>query len=67
MNNDLNRDNDTCMFVTLFVGILDLQTGQLNYCNAGHEAPIVITDEARPLHVNCTLPVGAYAGAPYVM
>ena len=36
----LCRDNDTSMFVTLFVGRLDLASGRLEYCNAGH-APIV--------------------------
>ena len=37
----LCRDNDTCMFVTLFVGRLDLSSGRLEYCNAGH-TPLVI-------------------------
>ena len=42
----LCRDNDTCMFVTLFVGRLDLASGRLEYCNAGH-MPLVV---ARPGH-----------------
>lgn len=37
----LCKDNDTNMFVTLFVGRLELATGKLEYCNAGHP-PIVI-------------------------
>ena len=37
----LCKDNDTNMFVTLFVGRLELATGKLDYCNAGHP-PIVI-------------------------
>ena len=37
----LCRDNDACMFVTLFVGRLDLSTGRLEYCNAGH-MPLVV-------------------------
>ncbi len=38
----LCRDNDTCMFVTLFVGRLELATGKLEYCNAGHPPIVVI-------------------------
>ena len=38
----LCKDNDTCMFVTLFVGRLELATGKLEYCNAGHPPLAVI-------------------------
>ena len=33
------------MFVTLFVGVLDLATGHLCYCNAGHDAPYIQTEQ----------------------
>lgn len=42
MNYDLNKNNESCMFVTLFVGILDLTSGLMHYSNAGHEPPVVI-------------------------
>ena len=35
--------NDDNMFVTLFIGVLDLPTGTLRYCDAGHDAPFIIT------------------------
>jgi len=38
----LCKDNNTCMFVTLFVGRLELATGKLEYCNAGHSPIIVV-------------------------
>ena len=38
----LCKDNDTCMFVTLFVGRLELATGRLEYCNAGHPPLVVV-------------------------
>ena len=38
----LCRDNDACMFVTLFVGRLDLSSGRLEYCNAGHPPLVVV-------------------------
>src|SRR5262245_63207085 len=39
LNAELVRDNDKCMFVTLFLGRLDVATGELVYTNAGHEPP----------------------------
>ena len=42
LNEELCRNNDTNMFMTFFIGVLDLPTGRLRYCNAGHDAPILI-------------------------
>ena len=39
---ELSRDNAGQLFITLFVGILHLDTGALEWCNAGHEPPLVI-------------------------
>src|SRR5262249_11057932 len=39
VNRELCRDNDSCMFVTVFLGILDLETGLVAYCNGGHNPP----------------------------
>ena len=52
--------NETNMFVTLFIGVLDLPTGRLRYCNAGHDAPLLIGDGVRPLPVKANLPVGLF-------
>jgi len=41
LNAELSRDNDKCMFVTLFLGRLDVTTGELVYTNAGHDPPFV--------------------------
>ena len=46
----------------MFVGILDLQTGHLDYCNAGHEAPLLA---GQPLPVKPNLPVGALSDWNY--
>ena len=43
-------------FVTMFVGVLDLSSGRLDYCNAGHEPPLV---SGQPMEVKRNLPVGA--------
>ncbi len=39
VNNDLAKDNPSMMFVTLFIGILNIVTGKLEYCNGGHNPP----------------------------
>lgn len=41
LNAELARDNDKCMFVTLFAGRLDTTNGDLVYTNAGHDPPYV--------------------------
>lgn len=38
-NVEVERDNASAFFVTLFAGVLDLRSGDLDYCNAGHENP----------------------------
>ncbi|TDG15654.1 HAMP domain-containing protein [Seongchinamella unica] len=42
LNNALERDNQSCMFVTLFLGILDLDSGELCFASAGHTAPSLL-------------------------
>ena len=42
MNNAISDNNESNMFVTLIVGVLDLQSGKLRLCNAGHNPPILI-------------------------
>jgi sigma-B regulation protein RsbU (phosphoserine phosphatase) len=55
LNRAICDHNDANMFVTMFIGILDLRTGHLDYCNAGHEFPLV---SGRPLAVIRNLPIG---------
>jgi len=43
MNEDLCKDNKSYMFVTFFLGILNIETGLLEYCNAGHNPPLIHT------------------------
>lgn len=41
MNKALSEDNEQEMFVTMFIGLADLMTGRLDFCNAGHNPPVL--------------------------
>lgn len=43
VNNDLSVDNPNAMFVTLLIAVLDIRTGVVEYANAGHNPPIVVS------------------------
>ena len=58
MNKTIADMNKTHMFVTLFVGVLDLPTGRLHYCNAGHDAPLLIGAGVGELPCDPNIPVG---------
>ncbi len=66
INHTIAENNDTNMFVTLFVGVLDLKTGNMEYTNAGHNAPIIITDDdSKMLTVDPNLPIGVITEFEY--
>ena len=58
MNKTIADMNKTHMFVTLFVGVLDLPTGRLHYCNAGHDAPLLVGAGVGELPCDSNIPVG---------
>lgn len=58
LNNALSEGNETNMFVTLFTGVLDLSTGHLRYCNAGHDAPVLVGRDVGELPCLPNLPLG---------
>ena len=63
LNEALSDNNETNMFVTLFVGVLDLQTGHLSYSNAGHDMPLLLTDdEVIVLSCDSNVPAGVVPG-----
>ena len=63
--------NDACIFVTFFAGMLDLETGLLRYCNAGHNKPIVVSkgegtmENGQFLDAKPYLPLGVFEGTNY--
>ncbi len=66
VNNELCEGNDTCMFITLFCGILDLKTSVLTYANAGHNPPALVQDGIVTfLDVASRPPLAAMPGMDY--
>lgn len=60
LNRSLSENNESNMFVTLFLGLLDLRTGMLDYCNAGHNPPVLIEKISSYFSVIPNLPLGLY-------
>ena len=67
VNNVLAGESDGMMFVTLIYGILDTHTGQVDYCNAGHNHPYMFSarGEPRKLSDGGGVIAGLYEGAKY--
>jgi sigma-B regulation protein RsbU (phosphoserine phosphatase) len=67
LNNELCRDNDTGMFVTLFYGILHLRTGKLEYGSGGHNPPYVLSQNgaAEALEQTGGMALGILEGVTY--
>jgi sigma-B regulation protein RsbU (phosphoserine phosphatase) len=60
VNRELVLENDSLMFVTCFCGILNLETGEFAYSNAGHLPPLLIRPGQEPRWL--TLPPGLFLG-----
>jgi sigma-B regulation protein RsbU (phosphoserine phosphatase) len=58
INNAMADNNESNMFVTLFLGVLDLPTGRLRYSNAGHNAPMLIGQTIGLLPCAANVPLG---------
>lgn len=69
VNDSISRGNDTGMFVTLFFGKLNLLTGELDYCNAGHNPAIIVRPDGTPAYMTpkSNLALGVFDGFPYQM
>lgn len=70
INNSLTQGNDTNMFVTFFTACLDLNTGEMEFCNAGHNPMLVIppkNSEKKPylLKAMPNLTIGIMMDFPY--
>ena len=60
------EDNERGMFVTMFLGLVDLKTGHLDFCNAGHNPPVLVGDgTAEFIEMIPNAPIGLWPELPY--
>ncbi len=67
LNKSLAQGNESSMFVTFFLGILDIKTGELKYTNAGHNPPVLMHDNDGTEYFEITkdIPVGLFEDFEY--
>ena len=63
MNRELSENNDRSMFVTMFIGMIHLDTGKMDFCNCGHNAP-VLDGNFLPLEYT-NAPLGLWEDDPF--
>ena len=57
LNHALAEDNDQGMFVTMFIGLINLKTGHMEYCNAGHNPPLL---DGEYMKMEANAPIGLW-------
>lgn len=68
LNEDLTENNDNGMFVTMFIGQLNLSSGKLHFCNAGHNPPVIGGDEKHGsfLEMESNAPIGLWQNLEFI-
>lgn len=67
INNSLTEGNDSNMFCTMFIGVLDMETNVLSFCNCGHNKPVVMKKDKNAAYLD-TIPnmaLGLFEDIPY--
>ncbi len=59
-NEYISPSNSECMFATVFAMVLDLEDGKVTYANAGHNPPLILSDEVRVLDVEPGIVLGLF-------
>lgn len=68
LNRELCEGNDNAMFVTMFIGLIELETGKMTFCNCGHNPPVICcgTPEARFIDMVPNAPLGIIPEVTFV-
>ena len=62
LNHALAEDNDQGMFVTMFIGLINLKTGHMEFCNAGHNPPLL---DGEFMKMETNAPIGLWPELDY--
>ena len=67
VNEDISRDNPAFMFVTAVIGVIDVRSGEVDLCNAGHDAPVLLRVNQPPQFLEDARgpPLGVIDDFPY--
>lgn len=63
LNEEFTEHNDNGMFVTMFMAYIDLKTGRMDFCNAGHNPPIL---DGQFMEMESNAPIGLWPGLEFV-
>jgi serine phosphatase RsbU (regulator of sigma subunit) len=68
MNDALTENNERGMFVTMFLGLVNLDSGRLDFCNAGHNPPVIFDREQQGkfIDMESNAPIGLWPDLDYV-
>jgi serine phosphatase RsbU (regulator of sigma subunit) len=62
LNHALSEDNEQGMFVTMFIGLIDLTSGHMEFCNAGHNPPLL---DGQFMEMETNAPIGLWPELDY--
>lgn len=62
INDTVSEDNEQLMFITMFIGMADLGTGKLSFCNCGHNPPVLLGGKPRFMECEPNVPLGIAPG-----
>ena len=65
MNEQLCRNNEELMFVTMWMGVLNLRTGLLKFASAGHNLPVIVSEKTDFLDKCQGIPLGLFEDAEF--
>ncbi len=74
INETLSADNENSIFVTMFIAEIDLKTGRMDFCNAGHNSPVIVNNQLKQddpnrayyIEMESNAPVGLWPELEYV-